>query len=178
MSRKPGGPPLHIKVLRLPHARGLPLPAYQSDGAAGADLVAAVERRQILGPGARCLVPTGLILELPPGYEAQVRPRSGLALRHGVTVLNSPGTIDCDYRGELQVLLVNLGDAPFTIERGERIAQLVVQRVEQARLTEVAKIAATRRGAGGFGSTGSKPAAGKKEGSRTTRKSKPRPRVR
>ena len=107
-----------------------------------------------LAPGARMLVPTGLVLALPPGFEAQVRPRSGLALRQGLTVLNSPGTIDCDYRGEVMVLLVNLGDAAVTIARGERIAQLVVQRVERATLVEVDEIAATRRGAGGFGSTG------------------------
>ena len=107
-----------------------------------------------LAPGARALVPTGLVLQLPRGFEAQVRPRSGLALRHGITVLNSPGTIDSDYRGELQVLLANLGSAPFAIARGERIAQLVVERVEQARLIEVASLSSTPRGAGGFGSTG------------------------
>ncbi len=145
-----------IEVLRLPHAEGLDLPAYQSDGAAGMDLVAAVANSKPLrlAPGQRALVPTGLVLALPPGFEAQVRPRSGLALRHGLTVLNSPGTIDCDYRGEVMVLLVNLGDAPVTIARAERIAQLVVQRIERARLVEVAEIATTRRGAGGFGSTG------------------------
>ena len=120
------------------------------------DLLAAVGKSKPLrlAPGARALVPTGLVLELPPGFEAQVRPRSGLALRHGLTVLNSPGTIDCDYRGEVMVLLVNLGDAAVAIARGERIAQLVVQRVERATLVEVDEIAATRRGAGGFGSTG------------------------
>jgi dUTP pyrophosphatase len=145
-----------IAVNRLPHAEGLDLPAYQSDGAAGMDLVAAVGKSKPLrlAPGARVLVPTGLVLALPPGFEAQVRPRSGLALRQGLTVLNSPGTIDCDYRGEVMVLLVNLGDAAVTIARGERIAQLVVQRVERAALVEVGEIAATRRGAGGFGSTG------------------------
>jgi len=142
--------------VRLAHGRGLSLPAYQSDGAAGMDLSAAVREGAplTLAPGARALVPTGLVLQLPRGFEAQVRPRSGLALRHGITVLNSPGTIDSDYRGELQVLLANLGSAPFAIARGERIAQLVVQRVEQARLIEVAGIAPTPRGAGGFGSTG------------------------
>jgi len=147
---------LRVKVVRLPHAEGLPLPAYQSAGAAGMDLLAAVAQPKPLrlAPGKRALVPTGLVLELPRGFEAQVRPRSGLALRHGITVLNSPGTIDCDYRGEVMVLLANLGEAPFRIERGERIAQLVVQRVERAQLIEVAAIAATRRGAGGFGSTG------------------------
>jgi len=156
MRRKPGGAPLRVKVVRLPHAKGLALPSYQSDGAAGMDLLAAVPSAVPLrlSPGKRALVPTGLVLELPPGFEAQVRPRSGLALRHGITVLNSPGTIDCDYRGEVMVLLANLGEAPFRIARGERIAQLVVQRVERARLVEVAAIAETRRGAGGFGSTG------------------------
>jgi len=142
--------------VRLPHGRGLSLPAYQSDGAAGMDLLAAVpEAAPVeLAPGARALVPTGLVLQLPRGFEAQVRPRSGLALRHGITVLNSPGTIDSDYRGELQVLLANLGSEPFAIARGERIAQLVVERVEQARLIEVASLSSTPRGAGGFGSTG------------------------
>ena len=145
-----------IAVNRLPHAEGLDLPAYQSDGAAGMDLVAAVGKSKPLrlAPGARMLVPTGLVLALPPGFEAQVRPRSGLALRQGLTVLNSPGTIDCDYRGEVMVLLVNLGDAAVTIARGERIAQLVVQRVERATLVEADEVAATHRGAGGFGSTG------------------------
>jgi dUTP pyrophosphatase len=149
-------PAVIVAVVRLPHGRGLDLPAYQSDGAAGMDLLAAVPKRASLQlePGARALVPTGLVLQLPPGFEAQVRPRSGLALRHGITVLNSPGTIDSDYRGEVQVLLANMGSEPFAIARGERIAQLVVQRVEQARLVEVAELAATTRGAGGFGSTG------------------------
>jgi dUTP pyrophosphatase len=147
-----------VAVVRLPHGRDLALPAYQSAGAAGMDLLAAVPKRAPLqlAAGARALVPTGLVLQLPPGFEAQVRPRSGLALRHGITVLNSPGTIDSDYRGEVQVLLANLGAAPFAIARGERIAQLVVQRVEQARLVEVAELAPTPRGAGGFGSTGVK----------------------
>ena len=145
-----------IAVVRLAHARGLSLPAYQSDGAAGMDLLAAVPSGAPLKlvPGARALVPTGLLVQLPQGFEAQVRPRSGLALRHGVTVLNSPGTIDSDYRGELKVLLANLGTAPFAIARGERIAQLVVSRVEQAHLDEVESLAATPRGVGGFGSTG------------------------
>ena len=145
-----------VKVVRLPHAEGLPLPAYQSDGAAGLDLLAAVEAPVVLRPGKRTLIPTGLVLELPPGFEAQVRPRSGLALRHGITVLNSPGTIDSDYRGEVQVILVNLGDRSFAIARGERIAQLVVARCEQVRLIEAAATSATRRGSDGFGSTGSK----------------------
>ena len=158
MKRKPPTVSRRVRVVRLAHGRDLPLPAYQSEGAAGLDLLAAVDRPLSLKPGARALVPTGLIIELPRGFEAQVRPRSGLALHHGVTVLNSPGTIDCDYRGEVQVLLINLGDVPFAVQRGERIAQLVVQRVEQVRLTEVRKAAATSRGAGGFGSTGKKEA--------------------
>ena len=147
-----------IAVVRLPHGRGLALPAYQSDGAAGMDLLAAVAKGTplLLAPGARALVPTGLVLQLPFGFEAQVRPRSGLALRHGITVLNSPGTIDSDYRGEVMVLLANLGSDAFDIRRGERIAQLVIQRVEQAILVEVDQAAATSRGAGGFGSTGRK----------------------
>jgi dUTP pyrophosphatase len=153
---------IKVGVVRLAHARGLGLPAYQSEGAAGMDLLAAVPRRSPLSlePGARALVPTGLVLELPPGFEAQVRPRSGLALRLGLTVLNSPGTIDCDYRGEVQVLLANLGTESVRIARGERIAQLVVQRVERAELVEVATTAPTLRGDGGFGSTGVKSKAG------------------
>jgi dUTP pyrophosphatase len=143
-----------IKVVRLPHGSDLPLPAYQSEGAAGMDLLAAVDENMALRKGERRLIPTGLILELPRGFEAQVRPRSGLALRHGITVLNSPGTIDSDYRGEIGVLLVNLGDKAFVIARGERIAQLVVQRVERVRLSGSANASATQRGAGGFGSTG------------------------
>jgi dUTP diphosphatase len=145
-----------VKVMRLPHAEGLPLPAYQSEGAAGLDLLAAVEAPVMLRPGKRALIPTGLVLELPAGCEAQVRPRSGLALRHGVTVLNSPGTVDSDYRGEVQVILVNLGDRRFTVARGERIAQLVVARCERITLAEALKASATRRGTGGFGSTGRK----------------------
>lgn len=154
MTRKPVKPALRIKVVRLPHGRDLPLPAYQSEGAAGMDLLAAVEKPLKLKPGARALVPTGLILEIPRGFEAQVRPRSGLAFKHGITVLNSPGTIDSDYRGEVQVLLINLGDKVFSIARGERIAQLVIQRVERAELSEAVKVTTTHRGAGGFGSTG------------------------
>lgn len=147
---------IQVRIVRLAHAEGLPLPAYQSEGAAGMDLLAAVEEAApvILAPGDRELIPTGLVLELPPGMEAQIRPRSGLALRHGITVLNSPGTVDSDYRGEVKVLLINLGDAPWEIQRGERIAQLIFQRVERATLVEVAVLGNTRRGAGGFGSTG------------------------
>jgi dUTP pyrophosphatase len=144
-----------VRIKRLPHAQDLPLPAYETAGAAGLDLRAALPERDLeLVPGARGLVPTGLILALPPGSEGQVRPRSGLALRHGVTVLNAPGTIDADYRGEVQVLLVNLGQQPFTIRHGDRIAQLVVAPVAQARLVEVHSLDDTVRGAGGFGSTG------------------------
>lgn len=147
---------VRVGVVRLAHGRGLPLPAYQTEGAAGLDLIAALDVQSpvTLAPGARALVPTGLIIELPPGYEAQVRPRSGLALNYGVTVLNSPGTIDCDYRGEVRVVLANLGQAPFEVRRGERIAQLVVSPVTHAQLVELAQMTDTARGAGGFGSTG------------------------
>jgi dUTP pyrophosphatase len=147
---------LPIPVTRLPHAADLPLPAHETAGAAGLDLLAAVEQGCPLeiGSGERCLVPTGLILQLPPGHEGQVRPRSGLALRHGVTVLNAPGTIDADYRGEVQVLLVNLGRDTFTVTRGMRIAQLVVARYEAVDLVETDVLEETTRGAGGFGSTG------------------------
>lgn len=145
-----------IGVVRLPHADGLDLPAYETAGAAGMDLRAAVaeDRPLVLNPGRRALVPTGLILELPDGFEAQVRPRSGLALKHGVTCLNTPGTIDSDYRGEVKVLLVNLGEDEFTVTRGMRIAQMVIAPVVQARLEERSLAGATARGSGGFGSTG------------------------
>ena len=147
---------MEIKIKRLPHGEGLALPAYQSAGAAGLDLVAAVpaDAPLLLPPGGRALIPTGLALELPAGYEAQARPRSGLALHHGVTVLNAPGTIDSDYRGEIGVILINHGEQPFEIARGARIAQLVVAPVTQARLVVVEDVAATPRGDGGFGSTG------------------------
>lgn len=149
---------LIVRVKRLPHARGLGLPAYQSDAAAGMDLIAAVpaDRPVLLGPGERALIPTGLSIALPPDTEGQVRPRSGLALRHGVTVLNSPGTIDADYRGEVMVLLINLGGEDYEIRRGERIAQLVFQRFVQADLKAVSSLDATPRGEDGFGSTGVK----------------------
>lgn len=155
---------MRIQVVRLPHAEDLPLPAYQTEDAAGMDLLAAVDAGEplILPPRGRALVPTGLVMHLPRGAEAQVRPRSGLALRHGVTVLNSPGTIDSDYRGEIKVLLVNLGDAPFAVTRGERIAQLIVAPVARALLREVRTLAATKRGEGGFGSTGVRAAPAKK----------------
>ncbi|WP_036262561.1 dUTP diphosphatase [Methylocapsa aurea] len=147
---------LAIFVTVLPHGAGLPLPAYQSAGAAGLDLLAAVppEAKIILAPGGRHLVPTGIALEIPESHEAQIRPRSGLALKSGVTVLNAPGTIDSDYRGEIGVLLINLGDAPFEIVRGARIAQLVVAPVTRAALCEVLVLAETARGGAGFGSTG------------------------
>lgn len=132
----------------------VPPPAYQSDGAVGMDLCAAVEEPAQLAPGERRLIPTGYAAAIPPGYEGQVRPRSGLALRHGVTVLNAPGTVDPDYRGEIKVLLINLGDAPFTVARGDRIAQLVLCPVAVADMIEVAALDATPRGAGGYGSTG------------------------
>ena len=144
------------RIQRMPHAEGLPLPAYETAGSAGMDLRAAVPDDQplTLEPGARALAPTGLKMALAPGYEGQVRPRSGLALKHGVTCVNAPGTIDSDYRGEIGVVLVNLGAEPFTIRRGERIAQLVIARCEQARWEEVDSLDDTARGAGGFGSTG------------------------
>ncbi|MGL4262429.1 MAG: dUTP diphosphatase [Afipia sp.] len=145
-----------VEVQRLPHAEGLALPAYQTAHAAGLDLLAAVpeDKPLTMQPGQRALVPTGLMIAVPPGHEAQVRPRSGLAFKHGVTVLNSPGTVDADYRGEVSVLLINHGDEPFTIRRGERIAQLVIAAVTQANLVVVASLSSTDRGSGGFGSTG------------------------
>lgn len=143
-----------VALLRLPHAYDLPLPAYQSEDAAGLDLIAAIEEPLTLPPLGRAMVPTGLAMALPPGYEAQVRPRSGLAAKHGVTVLNSPGTVDADYRGEVKVILINLSDTPFTIHRGDRVAQMVIAPVSRARLVETETLDATDRGAGGFGSTG------------------------
>lgn len=147
---------LAIRLLRLPHGEGLPDPAYQSEGAAGLDLAAAIPEnaRLIIEPGAWELVPTGLAVELPPGYEAQVRPRSGLALKHGVTVLNAPGTIDSDYRGEIGVILINHGPRPFEIARGARIAQLVLAPAPQARLHVATELSGTTRAQGGYGSTG------------------------
>jgi len=145
-----------VEIRQLPHGEGLALPAYQSAEAAGLDLLAAVSEDApvILAPGKYALVPTGLSIALPPGYEAQVRPRSGLAAKHGVTVLNAPGTVDADYRGEIGVPLINHGDVPFTIRRGERIAQMVIASVVQAELVPVTTLSATARGTGGFGSTG------------------------
>ncbi|QAY94676.1 dUTP diphosphatase [Methylovirgula ligni] len=145
-----------VAVRVLPHGEGLPLPAYHSVGAAGADLCAALapDERIVLEPGARHLIATGIVLELPDGYEGQVRPRSGIALHRGVTVLNAPGTIDSDYRGEVSVLLINCGSEPFEIVRGARIAQLVVAPVMRAVFVETARLTETVRGAGGYGSTG------------------------
>jgi dUTP pyrophosphatase len=144
-----------IEVVRLPHAEGLPLPAYATEGAAGMDLLAAVMSPVTIPPGGRMLVPTGLRIALPAGYEMQVRPRSGLALKNGIVLPNSPGTIDEDYRGEVGVILLNAGDAPFIVERGMRIAQAVIAPVIRAAWREVAELPATARGSGGFGSTGS-----------------------
>lgn len=142
-----------LKLVRLPHAEGLELPAYETQGAAGMDIRAAVIEPVTLAPGKRILVPTGFIFEIPEGFEVQMRPRSGLAFKYGVTCLNSPGTIDSDYRGEVKVLLVNLGEEDFVIERGMRIAQLVFAPVLQARVEEAKSFSETERGAGGFGST-------------------------
>lgn len=145
-----------LSIVRLPHSEGLPLPSYETAGAAGMDLRAAVpeDRPLILLPGRRALVPTGLVFEIPDGFEGQVRPRSGLALKHGVTCLNTPGTVDSDYRGELKVVLVNLGDEDFAVTRGMRIAQLVIAAVARAEIAERSSAGATGRGSGGFGSTG------------------------
>jgi len=145
---------MKICLRRLPHAHGMPLPERASPGSAGVDLRAAVDGEMVLAPGQRVAVPTGLVLEIPPGYEGQVRPRSGLALRHGVTLANPPGTIDSDYRGEVKVLLMHLGEEPLTIRRGDRIAQLVVARVEGVEWVEVEALGESGRGDGGFGSTG------------------------
>jgi dUTP pyrophosphatase len=150
---------VEVRVKRLAHGASLPLPAYQSAMAAGLDLMAAIAANApvTIAPGARAMIPTGICIALPPGTEGQVRPRSGLALRHGVTVLNAPGTVDADFRGEIQVILVNLGQEPFTVERGMRIAQLVIAATLQAIICEVASLDETTRGVGGFGSTGTAP---------------------
>ena len=147
---------MRMDVTRLPHGADLPLPAYQSEAAAGLDLMAAVaaDAPVTIGPGQRALIPTGLTIALPEGTEGQVRPRSGLAARHGVTVLNSPGTIDADYRGEIQVILVNFGQESFTVTRGMRIAQLIIAPTVQVTICETARLDETTRGVGGFGSTG------------------------
>ena len=145
---------MKLPVRRLPHGADLPLPRSETAGAAGMDLMAAIASDLVLQPGARAIVPTGLQIAVPPGHEGQVRPRSGLAAKHGVTVLNAPGTIDCDYRGEVGVILVNLGSEPFTVTRGLRIAQLLIAPVVQAGPVDVDSLDDTARGAGGFGSTG------------------------
>ena len=147
---------VQVKLRRLPHAQGLELPAYQSAGAAGLDLMAAIpaHARLVIEPGARELVPTGLTMELPQGYEAQIRPRSGLALKHGITVLNSPGTIDADYRGEVKILLINFSDTEFVIQNGDRIAQMIIAKHETVSWEEVEVLTETLRGAGGYGHTG------------------------
>ncbi|MCC7344946.1 MAG: dUTP diphosphatase [Deltaproteobacteria bacterium] len=146
--------PLPIKIKRLTEVPGFSPPAYMSDGAAGMDLCAALAKPLQLKPLERALVPCGFSMELPEGYEAQVRPRSGLAIRHGITCLNSPGTIDHDYRGEVKVILINLGQEPFEIKSGDRIAQMVIHRVERAEIEIVEELNSSARGAGGFGSTG------------------------
>jgi dUTP pyrophosphatase len=149
--------PITIEIKRLPNGAGLPLPAYATEGAAGMDVVSAEDLT--LAPGGRQAVATGFALAIPDGYEIQVRPRSGLALKHGISLPNTPGTIDSDYRGELKIIMINLGDAPFVIQRGDRIAQLVAAPVQLARFAEVETLSDTARGAGGFGSTGVKAAA-------------------
>jgi dUTP pyrophosphatase len=147
---------VQVRIVRLPHAADLPLPAYQSADAAGLDLLAAIPADALveIAPGGRALIPAGVAIALPPGYEAQIRPRSGLAVCHGVTVLNSPGTIDADYRGELQIVLVNLGTEKFEIKRGTRIAQIVIAPIQHVELVESASLDLTDRATGGFGSTG------------------------
>ena len=147
---------VEVKIMRLPHGADLPLPSYQSDHAAGLDLMATVpaDSPVIIAPGQRAVIPTGIAIALPPRTEAQVRPRSGLAARHGIGVLNAPGTIDADYRGEIQIILVNLGSEPFEVARGNRIAQMIVAPVARARLVEATSLHATPRGTGGLGSTG------------------------
>jgi deoxyuridine 5'-triphosphate nucleotidohydrolase len=145
---------IQIAVRRLPHNPDLPLPAYATAGAAGMDLLAAVAAPVTIAPGGRALIPTGLAIALPPGYELQIRPRSGLALRHGIVLPNSPGTVDQDYRGEIQVIVLNAGDAPFVVERGARIAQAVLAPVVRGRWHEVESLDVTPRNEGGFGSTG------------------------
>ena len=145
---------MRVRIKRLPAARDLPLPSRASSGSAGFDLRAAIPEERVLRPGERLLVPTGIVLEIPPGWEGQVRPRSGLAVRHGIGLLNAPGTIDSDYRGEVGVILVNLGEAPFSLKRGDRIAQLLFSRVEPVEWEEAETLGESDRGGGGFGSTG------------------------
>lgn len=148
--------PLTIAITRLPHAADLTLPAYATEHSAGMDLLAAVSATKTLAPGERALIPTGLSIALPDGYEAQIRPRSGLALKNGITLVNTPGTIDADYRGEIGIILINHGSEPFVIERGMRIAQMVIAPYTRAQFSEVIELPTSQRGAGGFGSTGTK----------------------
>lgn len=145
---------MKLALMRLPHALDLPLPAYATEGSAGLDLLAAVDTEVEIAPGARVLIPCGIAIALPPGFEGQVRPRSGLALKHGITLLNTPGTIDSDYRGEIKATLINHSDTPFHVRRGMKIAQMIVARHETAEIVEVMELPASERGAGGFGSTG------------------------
>jgi len=147
--------PVTVAFKRLPHGEDLPMPAYETAEAAGMDIPAAVDQDITLAPGERRLVPSGFAIALPAGYEAQIRPRSGLALKHGISIVNAPGTIDADYRGEIGVILINLGDRPFAISRGQRIAQLVVAPVTRAHMEAVEVLPESERGSGGFGSTGS-----------------------
>ena len=146
--------PVTVAIRRLHHGAGLPLPEYATAGSAGVDLMAAIDTARILAPGARSALPTGIAIALPPGFEAQVRPRSGLARKHGIGIVNAPGTVDSDYRGEIEVLLINLGDAAFTVEPGMRIAQMVIAPVVRAAWRETGALDRTGRGGGGFGSTG------------------------
>jgi dUTP pyrophosphatase len=145
-----------VSITRLPHGKDLPLPAYATEQSAGMDLQAAIDAPIMLAPGERKLIPTGLAIALPDGYEAQIRPRSGLALKHGIGLVNSPGTIDADYRGEIGIIMVNYGQEPFVIERGMRIAQMVIAAYSRATFSEVIELPNSARGAGGFGSTGTK----------------------
>ncbi len=145
---------VEVKIKRLENGKDLPLPSYMTEGSSGMDLYAAVDSEVILNPGERILIPTGISVEIPKGFEAQVRPRSGLAAEYGITVLNSPGTIDSDYRGEIKVLLINLGEKPFRIKRGDRIAQLVISKVFYAKITQKEELSETKRKNGGFGHTG------------------------
>ena len=145
---------MKLPIQRLAHARDLPLPSYATTGSAGLDLLAAIDSEVEINPGARTAIPTGIAIALPDGFEAQIRPRSGLALKHGITMLNAPGTIDSDYRGEIKVIVINLGEAPFRVIRGMKIAQMVVARHEQIEFVETRELPATSRASGGFGSTG------------------------
>lgn len=143
-----------IKCIQLPHAKHLPLPSYQTHGAAGMDVRVALTKEITLAPGERALVPTGLIMAIPQGYEVQIRPRSGLAIKHGITMVNSPGTIDSDFRGEIQLIVINHGQQAFTVKHGDRMAQMVVQKIHQAEIVQTNEVDQTQRGHGGFGSTG------------------------